>query len=73
MGLLTDDRIHRRTDLSDLVSEIKQSDRESSENDCEMQPGQECPFIGEEYLGLYPDWYGNPLCVDSKRTANISQ
>jgi hypothetical protein len=73
MGLLTDDRVHRRTDLSDLVSEIKQSDRESPENDCEMQPGQECPFIGEEYLGFYPDWYGDPLCVGIKRTVSISR
>lgn len=58
---LTDNRIHGSTDLANLVSEIEQSDGEPSKYDCEMQPGQECPFIGEEDLGFNPDWYGDPL------------
>lgn len=60
MGL-TDDCIHGSTDLTNLVPEIKQPNGETSKYDCEMQPGQECSFIGEEDLGFNPDWYGDPL------------
>lgn len=48
-------------DLANLVTEVQQTDCQTAEDDAEVEPGEECSFIGEEDFGLDSDGEGDPL------------
>lgn len=59
----TDDKVRYERDSGEtnacgthLVAKVQQTHRESSQNNGEMEPRQECPLIGERDFRL--DFYG---------------
>lgn len=46
------DREQARADSADAVAEVQQPDRQRPEDDGEVQPGEEGPFVGEEDFRL---------------------
>lgn len=48
-------------DLADLVAKVEQPDGEAAEDDGEVEPGEECAFVGEEDFGLDAGGEGDAL------------
>lgn len=54
-----------RRDLADLVAKVEKPDGESTEDDGEIEPGEEGTFVGEEDFGLDAKGKGDALaCGD---------
>lgn len=54
-----DEREQSGTDLPDLVTEVEKSNGQTAEDDAEIQPREECAFIGEEDFWFDPDREGD--------------
>jgi len=60
-GAHGDESEQTRRDTADGISEIKQADGKTTEDDSEVEPGEEGTLIREEDFGLDAGWEGDPL------------
>lgn len=54
-------REHAGRDAADTVAKVEQANAEGSQEDCEVEPGQEGALVGEKDFGLDTDRKGDAL------------
>lgn len=55
------EREHAGRDAADTIAKVEQANAESSQQDCEVEPGQKGALVGEEDFGLDADGEGDAL------------
>ena len=56
-----------RTDLPNFVTEVQKADGQATEDDSEIEPGEEGTFVGKEDFGLDASREGNAFaCLCSQ-------
>jgi hypothetical protein len=60
-----DEREQAGADLAHLVTEVEQANRQTTQNDGEIQPREKCPLVCEEDFGFDPCGKGDSFaCAD---------